>query len=802
MKLVIVESPAKAKTIEKYLGKGYSVMASVGHVRDLPKSNKDAVDIEGGFVPRYVVSAGKAEVIARIETAALKADEILLATDPDREGEAIAWHLAELISGKLKSRGKSKIKRVTYNEITKEAIQEALENPREIDQNLRKAQEARRVLDRLVGYDLSGLIWKKVRYGLSAGRVQSPALRIIVEREREIRAFNPEQYFVITAEFKTKKKELFTATAVIEPKKKEEADAIVSNGEKSTWVVGDVTESPVKRTPRPPFTTSTLQQTASSRLGFSPSRTMRAAQKLYEAGHITYMRTDSTSLAASAIGSIASFVKKEYGEKYLETRAYKTTSKNAQEAHEAVRPTDISHQNAGTTEDEHKLYRLIRARTLASQMTDAVMTRTKIIARADNKNVPEFTANGSTIAFDGWLKADPAAKGEDVILPTVSKDEPLALQKIESEEKFTEPPARYTEAGLVKELEKRGIGRPSTYASIIKTIVDREYVLKDGRALKPTAVGEVVDTFLEDHFAKYISDSFTAEMENELDQIASGERGYEETLRDFYKPFSKDVAAKEDAPKVTTLGNAPKEFLCPDCNADMVMKLGRGGVFMSCSRFPDCKGSRSETGEALKDAEPIGQHPETGMPIFVKKGKFGPYLEMPDKAADSEQSTADSGSKKETKRKKKIKIAAQRASIPKEINPTEITLVQAIKLLSLPRVLGTHPDTNDTITANNGKFGPYIVHQADFRSLKGADTPYDITYERALEILKEPKKTRPGAPTVVKTIGEHPRTKKPILLFQSKSGYFLKKGFKRIPVLENQVETISAAEAADLLKNS
>ena len=319
--------------------------------------------------------------------------------------------------------------------------------------------------------------------------------------------------------------------------------------------------------------------------------------------------------------------------------------------------------------------------------------------------------------------------------------------------------------------------------------------------MKPTAVGEVVDTFLEDHFAKYISDSFTAEMENELDQIASGERGYEETLRDFYKPFSKDVAAKEDVPKVTTLGDAPKGFLCPDCDAGMVMKLGRGGVFMSCSRFPDCKGSRTEIGEALKDAVPIGTHPETGMPIYVKKGKFGPYLEMETiSSADERRQDAESTQKKS--RTKKKKIDAKRASIPKEINPAEITMEQAIKLLSVPRILGNHPETSEPITANNGKFGPYIVHQGDFRSLKGADTPYDVSYERALEILKEPKKTRPGAPTVVKTIGMHPRTKKPILLYQSKSGYFLKKGFRRIPVLENQVETISAGEAADLLKNS
>lgn len=472
--LVIVESPAKAKTIEKYLGTGYTVLASVGHVRDLPKTNKDAVDIEGGFIPRYVTVPGKSEVIRKITEAAAKAETVLIATDPDREGEAIAWHVNE--AAKLKG-----AKRVVFHEITKEAVTEAIAHPRNIDQDLRKAQEARRVLDRLVGYDLSGLIWKKVRYGLSAGRVQSPALRILVEREREIRAFVPEEYYVISADFKTKKGDTFTTTCTVEPKTAKEAESIVTLGTKGAWSVGDVTTSPVKRSPRPPFTTSTLQQTASSRLGFSPSRTMRAAQKLYEAGHITYMRTDSTTLAAVAVSAIATEVKKEFGAEYLETRAYKTKSKNAQEAHEAVRPTDIRTKHAGATEDEERLYDLIRARTLASQMTDAVMTRSKIVATTDG--VPEFTATGSIIAFDGWLKADTAAKGEETILPVVEAGEKLSLIDLQSQQKFTEPPGRYTEAGLVKELEKRGIGRPSTYASIIKTIVDRGYVEKLGRSL-------------------------------------------------------------------------------------------------------------------------------------------------------------------------------------------------------------------------------------------------------------------------------------------------------------------------------
>ncbi len=767
VKLVIVESPAKAKTIEKYLGKGYKVLASVGHVRDLPKSSKDAIDIDSGFVPRYVVTPGKADVIAKIKEAAGKADEVLLATDPDREGEAIAWHVAEV--AKLK-----KPKRVVFNEITESAVTEAVANPRAIDQNLRRAQEARRVLDRLVGYDLSGLIWKKVRYGLSAGRVQSPALRILVEKEREIRAFVPEQFFVITADFKTKNGETIATTAVVEPNGRKEADDIVEKGRLGAWSVAGVESAPMKRAPRPPFTTSTLQQAASSRLGFSPSRTMRVAQKLYEQGHITYMRTDSMNLAGVALTAIDTYVSATYGKEYLEVRAYKTKSKNAQEAHEAIRPTDVKKKSAGATEEEERLYDLIRSRTIASQMKDAILTRSKIIARTEG--VPDFTVTGSVIAFDGWLAADPRAKGEEVVLPKVTEGEKLTLLEIRDEEKFTQPPARYTEAGLVKELEKRGIGRPSTYASIIKTIIDREYVVKEGRALRPTATGDVVSTFLEVHFAKYISDSFTAEMENELDQIASGEREYAETLKDFYTPFHADVKEKEHIDKLTTLGDAPQEFPCPLCNASMVMKLGKNGVFMSCARFPDCKGARLENGGEIKDSEPLGVHPETREPIFAKTGRFGPYVEM--------------GADKKTSRK---------ASIPPPLTPDAISLEEALKLLSLPRDLGTHSESGKPVTAGIGRFGPFIVHNGDFRSLKKGDDPYDISFARALEILAEPKKVRAGT-EIVREVGEHPKTKKKIYLYKSKAGFFLKKGFRRVAVPAADAEKLTVAEAQQFLR--
>ena len=452
-----------------------------------------------------------------------------------------------------------------------------------LDENLRRAQEARRVLDRIVGYDLSGLIWKKVRYGLSAGRVQSPALRILAEREREIKAFVPVLYFVLSALFKSKAGDIATV-CVKQPATKEEAEKIVQIGRSARWSVSAITEKAEERNPRPPFTTSTLQQTASTRLGFAPSRTMRTAQKLYEAGHITYMRTDSVNLGAEAVTKMAGVIEKEFGKEYLRVRAYTTTSKNAQEAHEAVRPTDSARTRAGATPDEVQLYELVRTRALASQMAPARIMRTNVAVTADT-DIPIFTANGSRMLFPGWLALDTAARGEDVELPKLAVGDTLTLLSLGAEEKQTEPPNRYTEAGLIKELEKRGIGRPSTYASIMKTIQDRGYVEKLGRALKPTATGMVVSGWLEEHFPEYVSDTFTAEMEEELDEIARGERGYTETLRAFYGPFEKAVRAKDKLPKATSLGDAPMEFSCPLCGSPMENKLGRGGIFMSCKNI-------------------------------------------------------------------------------------------------------------------------------------------------------------------------------------------------------------------------
>ncbi len=811
-RLLIVESPTKARTIGHYLGKDYTVLASVGHVRDLPKSNKDAVDIEGGFIPRYVISPDKREVIEKIERAAEKADEIYLATDPDREGEAIAWHIAELIRSELGS-SKSQntrtkpIKRVVYHEITKEAVEEAIAHPREIDENLRRAQEARRVLDRIVGYDLSGLIWKKVRYGLSAGRVQSPALRILAEREREIKAFIPITYFVLSANFSAKggsasggqTSELQT-TCVEQPATYEEAERIVQAGRSASWSVADITEKAEERNPRPPFTTSTLQQTASTRLGFAPSRTMRAAQKLYEAGHITYMRTDSVNLGAEAVAKMASIVEKQFGKEYVQVRAYKTASKNAQEAHEAIRPTDASKTRAGATPDEIQLYELIRIRALASQMSAAKIMRTNVAVKAD-ANIPLFTANGSRMLFPGWLALDTAARGEDVELPKLSISEILTLLSLGAEEKQTEPPNRYTEAGLIKELEKRGIGRPSTYASIMKTIADRGYVDKLGRALKPTATGMVVSGWLEENFPTYVSDTFTAEMENELDEIARGERGYKETLSAFYGPFEKEVRAGDKLPKATSLGDVPPEFPCPLCASPMEFKLGRGGVFMSCKKYPECLGARTEEGLELKGDEPIGVHPDTGANIFIKTGRFGPYVEMalPEEAADPTPPKATKGGSK--RGRGRPRVAAKRASIPVGTDLSSVTLADAVKYLSLPRELGNHPSTGKSVFSNTGRFGPYVGSDGEFRSLKAkVGDPYTVTLDEALSLLAVPKQPPKGV-EIVKEIGKHPRTGKNLVLYKSKQGLFLKKGLRRIYLPEaTKPDSLTPEEAAEYLK--
>lgn len=620
MKLLIVESPAKAKTITKYLDNKYVVRASVGHVRDLPKSNKKAIDFENNFNPSYEISEGKEDIVKEIKELAEKSKEVVLATDPDREGEAIAWHIAEAV-------GLKKPKRVTFNEITKEAVTEAMKNPRKIDMDLKEAQEARRVLDRLFGYDLSGLIWKKVRYGLSAGRVQSPALRIIMEREREIRAFKSHTYWIITALLLNKDKELVQVICSEEPTDKKTVNKIITAGKKQNWSVDDIRETKAKRSPKAPFITSTLQQTASSRLGFPPSKTMSVAQKLYEAGHITYMRTDSTHLSSQAKKQIKGIVVKGLGEEYYCDRVFGKKSKGAQEAHEAIRPSNLKKRECGKVPDQKKLYDLIWRRTVASQMSDAQILRTKIVVSLEDKKLPNFSVKGSRVLFDGWYNIDPASRGDDIEVPKVEKGEILKFKKIETEEKETQPPNRYSEAGLIKELEKRGIGRPSTYAPILQTLRNRGYVIKEGSALHPTDTGDVVSTFVEENFENYISDSFTADMENKLDKISEGKESYAETLSDFYKPFTKDILSKEKLDKITTLGKADAKFKCPECKGKMVIKLGKSGKFLSCAKFPKCSGALTIEGKKIEGPKMLKEKcPECESSLVEKEGRFGKFI--------------------------------------------------------------------------------------------------------------------------------------------------------------------------------
>ncbi|MDH5442529.1 MAG: type I DNA topoisomerase [Candidatus Nomurabacteria bacterium] len=814
MNLLIVESPSKAKTIEKYLkdvSGNFVVRSSVGHVRDLPKSNKEAVDIEAGFVPKYQISAGKKKVVDELTTLAKKADTVYLAPDPDREGEAIAWHLEQILHNNKSVT--APIKRVTFNEITETAVKEALQHPREVDQDMRRAQEARRVLDRIVGYDLSGLIWKKVRYGLSAGRVQSPALRIIMEREREIRAFDPEDYFLIHGMFKKTAME-FGLDCDIEFKDMKIADQVIADGKSGKWTVTKIKETDAKRNPYAPFTTSTLQQTASTKLGMSPGRTMQVAQRLYEAGHITYMRTDSPTLSKEATAKIAKLVEKEFGKDYLEVKTFKSKSKNAQEAHEGIRPTKISmNKTLGATDEQKSLYELIWARTIASQMAPAGLIRTKVSANIGADEFPNFSVTGSRVVFPGWLAADTRSRTEDTEVPKLAVGDTIDLIKLEREDKQTQPPNRYTEAGLIKELEKRGIGRPSTYASIMRTLQDRGYVEKQGRTLLPTDTGDVVSSFLEENFMDYISDIFTADMEDKLDDIAGGNAEYVKVLSDFYKPFQKDLASKEDIPKLTTLGAADAKFKCPKCKKSMDIKLGRGGKFLSCSNYPDCDGALTLDGKEVGNAEPMGVHTETGKNLYVLEGRFGPYVQLGESPKIPRKTTFEKGHKKTDEEKALVKAEnlaikeakalpkPRRASIPADIKPGEVTIALATKLLILPRELGLHPDDNVPVISNVGRFGPYVGHNRDFRSIKKTDDfdPYTITFDQAIALLNQPKNLPKGV-EVVRVVGKHPKTGKVLQIVKSKSGMFVFKGMKRLYFPDNtDAEKVTVEDIVKLM---
>jgi DNA topoisomerase-1 len=639
--LVIVESPTKARTLQKFLGKDYEIEASMGHIRDLPKSEL-GVDLEHSFNPQYVIPRDKRKRVNDLKKKAKDAKNLWLASDPDREGEAIAWHIAELLG---ESKGQV-VKRVVFHEITPEAIKEAFAHPREIDMKLVDAQQARRVLDRLVGYKLSPLLWSKIKRGLSAGRVQSVALRLIVERQREIDKFKPIEYWSIEAELEGES--IFRANLVELNKKKlemhsqAEVDSHLEQLKKADYSINKLTKKEVRRFPYPPFTTSTLQQTAANRLGMSAKKIMMLAQTLYEHGLITYMRTDSVNLATSAVDQAREYIDRNFGKTYLPSAAkvYKSKSKNAQEAHEAIRPTDANRQSAdigrldGLTRDHTRLYDLIWKRFIACQMVEALMDQTTIDvgAKADS-NLYIFRATGSIIKFEGWLKllgkeieeetSDVGTQPSDQqpvkqqVLPKVSEGEILQLKELLPEQHFTEPPPKYNEASLIKKLEELGIGRPSTYAPILSTIQERFYVEREARRFTPTPLGIAVNDFIVQHFAEIVDYTFTAQMEDELDEISRGEREWRPTIKSFYGPFEKKLALTADTAEKVKLEMEMTDKICSDCGKNLVVRIGKFGKFLACSGFPECK--HTETLEEQIDAK----CPKDGGDLIVRRTRSG-----------------------------------------------------------------------------------------------------------------------------------------------------------------------------------
>lgn len=693
--LVIVESPAKAKTIEKFLGKDFKVESSFGHIADLP-SKELGVDVDNDFKPKYIVDKDKEALVKKLRDLAKKADTIWLASDEDREGEAISWHLVEELG-----LDKEKTKRIVFNSVTKSAIQKAIENPREINYNLVNAQQARRVLDRLVGYQLSPVLWKKIKPGLSAGRVQSVAVRLIVERERDIEAFTPEGAFKISAEFKTGSGSVFTAKVGKSFSTKEEANSFLEKNIGAGFSVGKLDKKPAKKSPSAPFTTSTLQQEASRKLYFSVGRTMQVAQRLYEAGLITYMRTDSVNLSSEAITSAKDAIIKNYGEKYSNTRSFTGKSKGAQEAHEAIRPTEMGNQSPSLERDQSKLYDLIWKRTIASQMSDAQLERTNVKIQADKHDL-EFTANGEVIKFDGFLKVymegvddEDLAEEQEGMLPAMKVGEALHNNYIAATERFSRPPYRFTEATLVKKLEELGIGRPSTYAPTISTILNRGYVEKgtvEGSERKyaqlvleagsikekglsemvgsekgkmvPTDIGMIVTDFLVANFATILDYNFTAKVEQNFDEIASGEEDWKKMMKNFYKDFHPNVLDVEE-------------------NADRA------------------------SGERI-----LGKDPKSGKQVSVRLGRFGPMVQV-GTVDDEEKPTF--------------------ASLLPDQSLNTITYEQAMDLFKLPRKLGVYE--GEEVEANVGRFGPYVKFGKKFISMEKEDDPMEIVMDRAIELI-------------------------------------------------------------------
>lgn len=805
-KLLIVESPSKAKTLKKYLGSDFEVLASYGHVRDLIPKN-GAVDPSQQFAMKYDIIDRNSKHVDAIAKAVKSADSIYLATDPDREGEAISWHIAEILADKKLLKNKL-LKRVEFNEITQTAVKHAIDHPRDIAMNLVNAQQARRALDYLVGFNLSPLLWKKIRRGLSAGRVQSPALRLIVERELEIEAFTSQEYWSIHLDalkhahrFNAKliqlngvKVEQFTVT-----NHDQQADIVgkllISSAGKTT--VSRVEKKQRSRSPAAPFTTSTLQQESVRKLGFTTSRAMRIAQQLYEGidigsgtvGLITYMRTDSFSLATEAVMQIRDYVKKNFEADYLPKSPimYKTKAKNAQEAHEAIRPTDIFRSPASLrqylNDEQFKLYEMIWKRTLACQMTQAKYDAVSVDL-AIGSDATLFRASGQTLVFPGFIAVymegtDDDEEESEAKLPHLETGEVLTVEKIFGDQHFTEPPPRYSEASLVKALEEHGIGRPSTYASIISTLQDREYVLLDKKRFTPTDVGRVVNKFLTEHFTQYVDYDFTAKLENELDEIAEGNRDWIPVMDKFWQGFNQQIINKAD---VDRPGNELIDEQCPKCGRQLQKQLSRYGTFIGCTGYnaePKCDYKRSMNGAAQAGTDPvtIGTDAESGKEIYLMNGPYGPYLQV---------GMAVEGEKKKPKR----------VSIPKEISVTSMNIDTANMLLSLPRDLGLHPETGKKIVANIGRFGPYVNHDGKFKSIPKSDSVFSIDLGGAVNLLAAAN----SGPAPIADLGQHPSGEGRIEVYAGRYGPYVQHAKIRATLPKSvSPEELTLEEAITLL---
>ncbi|MDC0569601.1 type I DNA topoisomerase [Candidatus Pelagibacter sp.] len=819
MNLVIVESPAKAKTINKYLGENYIVLASYGHIRDLPSKN-GSVDTENNFKMEWEVDSFSKKYLKEITDAARQSSKIILATDPDREGEAIAWHVKEYLNEKKLIKDKD-VERVVFNEITKKAVMYGIENPRQIEPLLVDAYMARRALDYLVGFNISPILWTKLPGSKSAGRVQSVALKLITEREHEIESFIPQEFWTLSVNFNDDNNNSLLASisqldgTKIEKfsfKNKLEIDEAIEKVKSKKFKIIDISSKIVNRNPSGPFTTSTLQQVASGRLGFGASRTMQIAQKLYQGieiegetiGLITYMRTDGTNLSTDAINSFREYIKKEIGEEYLPESPLNYTgkkAKNAQEAHEAIRPTDIMRApdivKKYLSPDQNKLYDLIWSRALSSQMESAKFDRNTITISTDD-TATICKASGSVIKFDGFLRIMKDTKKDDdeEILPNMSKGQ-VNIEKLFDEQHFTQPPPRYSEASLVKKLEELGIGRPSTYASIISVISTRGYAESINKRFHPTDRGKLISAFLEKLFSRYVDYNFTAELENQLDEITTGKEEWIKVLEMFWKDFNKNVSEVKEIRTREVLdllneslgslifergkdGNIDRKCQLCDNGSLSLKNSFRGGAFIGCSNYPECKFTRplSKAKAAAQSqlAEPkfIGKH-ENGNDMYLKNGRFGPYIQYEKIEEIIEEVIETKKKKKKTKKKKNIKEENnfKNVSIPKGITLDSIDLNKAKFLCSLPKSLGVNPENQKDIILNSGRFGPYLKCENKSARIENIEEIFSIGLNRAIILIAEAKPGRISS-SIIKDLGEHPDDKKPVRIMKGQYGPYIK----------------------------